>query len=100
MFSTFVTPAPPGEPTSPPVISTINVEPVGNDHLISCTVLDVDSDLNQVQLFVNNNQNPEIRTIEGDVDWIVDNLSNGNEIRIVATDNFGHSTEQIRLFNN
>lgn len=97
---TFVTPATPDEPTSPPVISTINIEQAGEDYLISCSVLDVNDDLDQVQLFINNNQTGITYEVPGNLEWIVDNLPNGAEIRVVAIDNFGHVTEQTRLFSN
>ena len=93
---TFVTPAPPGDSTAPPVISTILVTENGGGYRISCTVLD--SDLNEVQLFVDGSPIGPIYTEQGEQVWQVNDLAPNAEIRVVATDNSGHTTEQVRRF--
>ncbi len=96
---TFATPAPSGQPTSPPRMSTIDIEPFGNGHRISCTV--IDDDLNEIRLFIDGNLNADVRSQSGLQEWVVnDLLSDSVNIRIEATDNSGHATEQSRSFSN
>lgn len=94
---TFVTPAPPSAPTSPPAISVITVVPEGAQHRITFTV--IDDDLSQVQLSLNGSVEQTFAQT-GVLEALVTLQSGQVEIKVTATDNSGNSTEQTLNYNN